>query len=78
MVESGLSDLIPQRKMNQNGKISQAKSLSARANRSMDNWVFNLIDLDEDRKKKLVALIVKISIIVLMDSTCYTFGGEIY
>ena len=29
-------------------------------------------------KKLLVAILVKTLLIVLMDSTCYTFGGELY
>ena len=58
--------------------MSKAKSLAANVNREPSNWIVRTEGLSEGMKKLLVAILVKTLLIVLMDSTCYTFGGELY
>ena len=76
--EYDLSEAIPARRAREGEKISKAKSLSAKGNRTLNNWKFNTHSLTEEKKKKMVALMIKITTLVLMDSTYYTFGGEIF
>ena len=75
MVETGLEHLIP---VKINPKY-RAQSLAATSIRDMENW--KNIDpalLDNITKRNLVALMVKIAILVMVESTCYSFGGFLY
>ena len=76
--EYGLATYIPRKKIRGKRGVSQAKSLAARGNRSLDNWWIELDNIGEKEKRTMLALMMKISILVLMDSTCYMFGGEIF
>ena len=73
--ENGISGLVPSRSK---WKDSKAKSLSSKINRDMRNWRTKCEDISDQDKKLLVALLLKVSILAIMDSTCYSFGGRIY
>ena len=73
-----MSQYIPKRVLKKGKKVSKAKSLAANVNREPSNWIVRTEGLSEGMKKLLVAILVKTLLIVLMDSTCYTFGGELY
>ena len=78
--EYNLDKFIPKRKaIRVRGKltVSKARSLAAKSNRSLENWIINLEDMSEEDGKQMVAVMMKINLLVLMDSTCYTFGGDI-
>ena len=73
--ENGLGDYIPQRT---NWKESKAKSLSCQINKNMDNWSISTEALMWEEERMLVALMIKCAVLALMDSTCYSFGGQLY
>jgi len=81
LLNLGLSEIIPSRK-NVKGNPT---SLSAMTNRRMENWTFRtdiFENMDtctkESMKRRMVAAFIKINILVLFESTCYTFGGKLY
>ena len=74
--EYGLENVVPER-INLNKK-SSAVSLSAQINRDMDGWRTFTHRLDDKMKRTMVALMMKVAVLVMMKSTCYTFGGLIY
>ena len=73
MRKHGLSE-IPERK---NDK-SKARSLHSKSNRSISNWVTKREKLTVIDKRIMLALTVQTATLVMMDSSCYTFGGEIF
>ena len=73
--ENGLGELIPSRS---NWKESKAKSLSSRINRNMENWRTNTDNISDQEKRILVLLLLKVFILAVMDSTCYSFAGRLY
>ena len=73
--EYKLGHLVPRRK---SSKECNARSLSATVNRDMGKWSIPSGDITEQEKKKLVALMLKVAVLAAMDSTCYTFGGQLY
>ena len=44
----------------------------------MDNWEFDESKLGEKEKRILLSQLIKITTLVIMNSTCYSFGGVIY
>ena len=75
MRETGLGRFIPTRKKEIK---STAMSLNATINRKFDNWQTKCEDMDAKDKIEMLALLVKISSLVMMKTTCYLFGGVIY
>ena len=75
MEKAGLGSCIPNRRK---GDKSQARSLSANLNRNMDMWDFQNVQYTEKKKVEMIAYMVQISVLVLISSTCYSFGGQIY
>ena len=68
----GLSEVIPRRKF-----ASDSVSLHAKSNRNEKNW--EVIDsVNPDLQRKMIAAMVHVMTMVMMQSSCYTFGGEIY
>ena len=57
---------------------SKARSLQSKSNREMTNWVLGEEFFSRDEKKIMLALAVQISTLLLMATSCYTFGGSIY
>ena len=70
----GLEECIPVRL----GKESNARSLGAKKNREMSNWSINAEHFSEQLKREMLARLMQIQTIILMSSSCYTFGGKIY
>ena len=68
-----LKDCIPRKK-----KPSDARSLAATLNRDLDNWEFNHIIFTEHNKRELLALMIEIIVLVLVSTTCYSFGGRLF
>ena len=73
MKKYNLGECIPKRT-----KHSDAKSLAANVNRDLDKWNFDEVNFTERNKKELIALMVEISVLALISTTCYTFGGRIF
>ena len=73
MIEAGLGDEIPTRKFH---KKSKSVSLNAKINRDSTCWRTNTEDMSDNKKRIMIALMLKIAILVMMESTCYTFGGK--
>ena len=77
--EAGLSELIPIRQQIIEGKSDQnSKSLLSRYNRNCDNWYVDMEMITKENETELIAIMIKIATLVMMSSTCYTFGGLIY
>ena len=74
MHKLGLGKIIPQRMNNK----SQAVSLNASSNRDSMEWSMCEDSVTEKVLKAMLAALVKVLTIVLMKSTCYTFGGVIF
>ena len=79
---SGLSEVIPVRNVIDEDKKdfeqSNSRSLLARNNRNMDYWYVDVEMLSDRDKVEMVAIMIKIATLVMMSTTCYTFGGLIY
>ena len=75
LIENGLKEYIPTRSK---WKDTKARSLASQINRCMANWHVNTDDITWQEERMLVALMLKVAILALMDSTCYSFGGHIY
>ena len=65
----GLNAFIPMRK----DRKCKSMSLIGKKNRTMDNWHVETDQLSDENKIEMVAAMVKISTLVLMKSTCYSF-----
>ena len=64
---------------------SKARSLSATLNRNLNNWEFNtekMVEMDPDElyiiRRKMIAAMVRVLVLVLFNTTCYSFGGDLY
>ena len=75
MKENGLGEYIPKRVR---WKDSKAKALSSKINREMENWSVQMDEITWQEERMLVTLLIKVSLLALMDSTCYAFGGKIF
>ena len=81
MIDHNLEDIIPSRTDN---KYANVKSLSAQCNRKLSNWncdtdnKLDNMDNADNIKRRMVGAMLKICVLVLFDSTCYTFGGDIF
>ena len=70
----GLNGFIPVKKE----RNCNSRSLIGKKNRSMDNWEVDSDQLSEKNKTDMIAAMIKLSTIVLMKTTCYSFGGQVY
>ena len=77
MHKMGLNDCIPRRKR-QSETDSRSQSLCSIWNRNMDNWEVDHIELNEGKKRSLLAALVQIMILLMTSTTCYKFGGNMY
>ena len=73
--DSGLYEYIPKRTK---WKDSKACSLAAQLNRDMNNWKVNIDNMSWEEKRLLIALVLKVAMLAIMDSTCYTFAGRLF
>ena len=64
--ENGLGDFIPKRIK---WRDSKAKALSSKINREISNWSVNVDNISWEEERMLVALMMKCSMLALMDST---------
>ena len=74
MYKIGLQACVPRRRFTH----SNAKSLAAKTNRDMSEWIVDSYKFSEQIKKEMIARLIQIETIVLMNSSCYSFGGRIY
>ena len=74
LYEYGLREIVPERA----NKKSTASSLCAQSNRDMKSWRTFGNRLNAEMKRTMLALMMKTAVLVMMKSTCYTFGGLIF
>ena len=53
-------------------------SLNSKINRNMMNWECLKEQYSEDDKKNLLAAMIQVATLVLMQTSCYAFGGKIF
>ena len=73
MVNLGLGACVPVRLFK-----SKARSLTSLQNRDKGNWWLDTDSITEKDKKRMLAQMVKIGNIVTINTTCYSFGGDIF
>ena len=73
MNKCGLGDCIPMR-----CEHSEARSLGAKSNREMSGWRCKSYNFTQHNKKMMVGRLIQILTIILMSTSCYSFGGNIY
>ena len=73
MVNLGLGECIPRRLVK-----TGAMSLASNGNRNMNNWYLDESVLSENLKKSMLGEMVKVGNLVTMNTTCYSFGGQLY
>ena len=73
--EYGLGDYVPKRT---NWKDSKAQSLASQINRDINNWSVKTDNISWEEERMMVTLMVKIAVLALLDSTCYSFGGCLF
>ena len=73
MIKHGLN-CVPRKKDNK----SKSRSLLAKCNRDLNSWVTTNGTYTDEEKKIMLALMVQISVLVMMSTCCYSFGGEIF
>ena len=76
MIKLGLSDVIPTRM--DTDKQNESRSLLGRNNRDLNNWFVDSYMITEDIKREMIAQMLQVATLVMMSSTCYSFGGEIF
>ena len=72
MRKCGLDKCIPKRIHESN-----SESLSSKINRDCASWEY-FVDIDKETKDKLVATMVHVAMVVVMKTSCYSFGGKVY
>ena len=75
MRKLGLGKCVPKKKEK---KDEGVKSLAATLNRETENWDFDGVIFTEWSKREMIAIMVEISVLVLVSTTCYSFGGRIF
>ena len=75
LINNDLTDWIPRR---EKWIDSEAKSLAVQINRERSNWRVFTDKIDEKAARKMLGLMIKVLTLVLMDSTCYSFGGILF
>ena len=66
---------IPQKKEKSD---SSSRSLLSKVNRVKNNWLTNEGKFTAEEKRIMLALTTQIGSLVLMATSCYSFGGKIY
>ena len=56
----------------------ESDSLLTKKNRDLSNWRIPIDALSEKDKRLAIATMIKISVIVMSKTTCYSFGGSLY
>ena len=74
LIKCGLEDCIPRRRFSD----TTARSLSAKSNRDLSEWIVNSFKFTPEIKKEMIARMIQLETIVLMSSSCYSFGGKLY
>ena len=74
MHKSGLSECIPRRINSE----SNSRSLNNKLNRDMTNWKMKDGGFSESMKRKLLGRLLQVITLVLMNTSCYSFGGKIF
>ena len=72
---NGLHRYIPERRTR---KKSTAKSLAANINRDWNGWKFRTEGMCWQEKRIMLSIMIKVAILVVIDSTCYSIGGRLY
>ena len=57
---------------------STGSSLAAKSNRDLNNWANGGIVYTEEEERELLALTVQVGTLLLMTTSCYSFGGELF
>ena len=73
MKQMGIPEAIPVRT-----EGDSSTSLKTNINKKLDNWMINLDELTETCKRTMVAAMIKVATIIMMMTTCYTFGGLLF
>ena len=74
LIKCGLEDCIPRRRFSD----TSARSLSAKSNRDLYEWTVNSFKFTQELKKEMIARMIQLETIVLISSSCYSFGGKLY
>ena len=70
----GLGGCVPRRKK----QDTNSRSLLNSRNKDLAEWDTDNLDLDENNKKHMLAVMVQIMVLLISGSTCYRFGGRIF
>ena len=76
MIKLNMTEVIPTRVNVQESPLTG--SLLAKTNRSKSNWFVDERMLTDSMKVEMIAQMLKLATLVMMNSTCYSFGGHIY
>ena len=76
MLDIGLGEIIPMRIGDSENVTS--RSLLSRSNKIWENWYVDVAMLTDDMKREMIAQMIKLAILVMMTSTCYSFGGLLF
>ena len=73
LIKLGLGQCLPTKRTK-----DKSNSLLLASNRNKENWDFTRVQMNQTQKKKMLATLIQIMIILMMKTTCYRFGGRIY
>ena len=74
LIKCGLEVCIPKRRF----LNASARSLSAKGNRDMAEWIVHSHKFTDSHKKEMIARMIQLETLVLMSSSCYSFGGKLF
>ena len=74
LTKCGLEVCIPTRR----GDPSESRSLAGKRNRDLSEWMVKSYNFTDKIKKEMLGRLIQTLTVVLMSSSCYTFGGKIY
>ena len=55
-----------------------AESLNSKINKNQSNWEYRVENATKTDRRNMLAPMIQVATLVLMKSSCYTFGGIIY
>ena len=73
MREWGVEHCYPRRLIDSN-----SFSLSSKINKEMANWGCLTENYSEGDRKNLLAAMIQVAVMVMMQTSCYSFGGKLY
>ena len=73
MRDWGVGHCYPTKKID-----SSSESLSSKSNRDCSSWEYHTYDLNATDRRNMLAAMIHVATLVLMKSSCYTFGGHIF